>query len=148
MNLSELEPGSLAVLNDGSLAIVLEHRMSYPKNPVIFSKANKVGGARYKAPASDFRAVIGLVDLDEYNRQMMNVPGAASSNGTDDPRLVPSVLKGVKIGDMIMLRRRGGPEKVKYMGYKPSRPKYPVSFETMSGRCMKCAVSMVIGKAS
>jgi len=151
LTLSDLEPGTLATIFGGRLAIVVDHKPSNPKNPVIYQMAGKVSGTLYKGPVSDFRAVVGLVDLDAL-KEAQGASGAPPKRdnhvGTDEPCLVPDKLKGIKIGDSIRIIGRRGPEVVTYDGYNMRRPKYPVSFTMASGRKMKGGVSLVIGKAS
>jgi hypothetical protein len=145
LTLNELTPGKLAIDGQGKLAVILEHKLNYPKNPVIYTA--KAGGTKYKAPASWFKAIVGEVDLVAFNGAAGDVP-ARRNNTTDSDLFVPEQLKGIKIGDKIKIRGRRGTEIVTYDGYNHRRPKYPVSFTTAKGRSMKGGLSIVVGKAA
>ena len=150
LTLEDLIPGTMAARLDGKLAIVLEQKPGNPSNPVIFQMAGKALGARYKGPVADFTAVVGLVDMDALREAATTMPGGPPRSGhagVDDDFLVPDSLKGIKVGDQIRIRGRRGDEVVTYEGYNHRRPRYPVSFTTVSGRQMKGGVSIVLGKA-
>jgi hypothetical protein len=144
LTLKDLEPGTLAVDGNGKLAVVLEHKLNYPKNPIIYTA--KPGGTVYKGPPSFFKAVVGVVDLDAF--ESAAGPSVPKAKGVDHDFMVPDALKGIKIGDKIEIRARRGTEVVTYEGYNSRRPKYPVSFTDAKGRSMKGGLSLVIGKVA
>jgi hypothetical protein len=136
-------PGTLAVDVRGKLAVVLEHKLNNPKNPVIYTASP--GGTRYKGPTSFFKAVVGTVDMTAFNEAAGPAPKRAGM-GTDEDWAVPAILKGVKIGDKIRIRTgRRGEEIVTYDGYNRRRPKYPVSFTAVDGTPRKGTLGIVIG---
>jgi hypothetical protein len=143
LTLNELHPGAVAIDSRGRIAIILEHKLNNPKNPIIYT--NSAGGTVYKGPTSLFKAVVGLADLEDFE----NAGGGRENiqRGTDSDWAVPQVLKGIKIGDKIKIRGRRGLEIVTYQGYNTRRPKYPVSFQRDSGASYKAPVSIVVGAA-
>lgn len=152
MTLSELTPGSLALMKDGRLAIIQRQEPRFPSNPVIFSTAGKAAGTAYKGSPDLFEAVVGLVDLAVLQTAFAVLanknPLAKEPSGTDIDILVPEKLKGIKIGDQIRIMGGRGLEVVTYNGYNRGRPRFPVSFTTAVGRRMKGAVEMVVGKVA
>jgi hypothetical protein len=145
LTLQELIPGTVAIDLSGKIAVIVEHKLNYPKNPVIFTYT--AGGTKYKGPVSGFRAVVGSVDLEDFENasEASTIPKRSVGNDTDP--FMPDVLKGIKIDEKITIRNGRGLEVVTYKGYNRRRPKYPVSFER-NGRPMKGTLSMVVGKAS
>jgi len=142
-SLSELKPGTLAARYDGQLVIITEHKLSNPKYPVIYK--TKAESKSWKGSLADIKTVLGSVDLDAFITSIgATAPSPSRHTGTDNDFLVPDILKGVKVGDSIVIRGRGGNETVTYDGYNRNRPKYPVSF-SRNGRAMKAPMSMVVG---
>jgi len=147
LTLADLKPGSVVVDDRNKIAIVTEHKLNYPKNPIIFVYTAGPGG-QYKGPVSMFKAVIGTVELDKLTTAGGGVGAVPQRNdGVDSGFFIPEVLKGIKIGDKILLRSPNNPqgEVVIYQGYKRSRPKFPISF-TRNGRPMKGTLGSFIGK--
>ena len=143
LTLQDLIPGKLAVDGSGKLAVIIEHKLNNPKNPIIYTA--KPGGTRYKAGPDWFKAIVGEVDLDDFDTAAEETP--ATRKTTDVDFLVPDSLRGIKIGDDIKIRGRSGIEIVTYQGYNRRRPKYPVSFKRGDSQ-YKGPLSIVIGKVA
>jgi len=145
LTLNDLTPGTLVALSDGKLAVITGYRTNNPVNPVVFKMA--AGQKSYKGSVSQFKAVIGTVELSKFNEACGVSPVIPRMSGFDNDSLVPDSLKGIRIGDKVIIRSRKGSEVVTYGGYNPRRPKFPVSFADASGRQMKGTVGLVVGKA-
>lgn len=145
MTLAELAPGKLAITFDGKLAVIVGNKPSNPKNSVLFKM--RQGHTIYKGSPSGFKAVIGDVDLEAFDKVSGEAPDRHASE-TDNDFFLPKALKGVKKGDKIRIRSRRGEEVVTFNGYNLNRPKYPVSFTDSRGRLMKGGNSLVIGKVA
>jgi len=142
VELKDLVPGAVVLSNDGKIAIVTDFKSSNTKYPVIYKF--KTGTRGFKGDASDFRAILGKVDLTTF----LDGDNATkkATTGYDNDALVPAPLKGIKIGDMITIRSRRGTEEVEYLGYNPRRPKNCVSIR-MNGKEYKGPLNIVVGKA-
>ena len=142
VELKELVPGAIAVCANGSLAIITGYNPRSEKYTILYKL--KTGTRGYKGGVIDFKVVIGMADLDKYKE--------AEGPSVEKPKvdvpefLKPDILKGVEIGDTIEIRERGRIRKVIYQGYKPNRPKNPLSFSLPSGGMYKAPISLLVGK--
>jgi len=140
--MDELRVGTIVVDCRGKLAVITGLNTRSVKYPYLY-QLSPDSRTQYKANASDFRAVLGTVDIDAFNSATITKTPNRMSSGVDDDLLVPPVLKGVKVGDKIRVRTRGGVRKVEYRGYHENRPKYPVSI-VMDGKEYKTTLTSVV----
>lgn len=138
VELKDLVPGTIVIANDGRIAIVTEIDTGNIRYPVIYSFKTCARG--YKGSQNDFQAILGVVDIDAWNARKRK-----PFVGTDSDAMVPDVLKGVRIGDRIMVVGRRGTEEATYLGYNPNRPKNCLSFE-IGGKKYKGTLSLFAGK--
>jgi len=137
----------VAIDERGAICVVTEIRANAPAWPVIF--AVKASGAAYKGRPETFKAVVGSVDLAAFKAASGAAGGAREkrSAGTDVDFLVPTVLKGVKVGDTVRLKHRYEVVEATYLGYNRNRPKYPVTYE-LNGKRWKGPLEIVVGKVA
>ena len=146
VTLEQLKAGSVVVDARGTIGVVMEIRMSNPTYPVIF--AVKASGTQYKAKPSDFRAVIGQADLDVFKgvqEASKEAKGQGGMFGLDVG--APGNLKGVKVGESIMVNHGGRVVQAVFERYVWNRPKYPVVY-SINGKTWKGPDSVVVGKAA
>ncbi len=144
VELKDLTPGTIVLGLNGKIAIVTEIKPNNTKYPVIYSYSTDANG--YKGNERDFKAILGIGDLDVWNNSKPAPKPRVT--GWDEDFLVPQPLKGIKIGDAIEIGVGTRKEVVTYKGYNSRRKKYPVSYTDSKGREMKCTLSYVLGKAS
>lgn len=141
--IEELTPGTVAITLNGKIAVVTGHRPQNTKYPVLYKTGT--GVTTYKGNGGDFRAVIGVADVDDFLAECEERPKERPS-GFDNDLLVPEPLKGLKVGDTIEIRGRRGVERAEYRGYNPRAPKNCVNLR-MRGKDYKGPLSIVVGKA-
>jgi len=144
VELKELVPGAIAVDFKGGLAIITGLNPRSAKYPVLYKL--RTGTRGYKGKPEDFKAVLGKVDLAKYEEvDGAKAPAAAKADVPDV--LKPEALKGVKVGDTIEVRHGATVRKVTYEGYKPNRPKYPLTYSLPTGGRYKAAIGALVEKA-
>jgi len=133
VELKDLTPGTIAVCLNGALAIITGPNPGSVKYPILYTM--KAGTRGYKGSTMDFKAVIGVADLDAFNEaDKARRPPERVVDERDCPDfLKPEALKEVKKGDTILVRHGRGTREVEYMGYKPNRPKYPLQYRIATG---------------
>jgi hypothetical protein len=129
MDASELKPGMVALTNNNDIVIITGFKAG--KYPIIFKKGDK----SFCGAPSDFKDVVGMADLKKFEQ----VIGASD--------FAPDSLKGVNVGDPIMVLQSGKPVPAIFRGYFPSRPQYPVAI-TMNGKQYKIPARLVVQKAA
>jgi len=142
--MAKLEIGTVVLTANGQVAIVTGYKARNKKYPIIYK--TKVGATSYKGNDHDFLAILGKVDDVSPLTKASEEARKEVVTGTDNDILVPKELKGIKIGDTILIRNRGKEQKATYMGYNRRRPKNCVSIK-ITGRDYKGPLSLVIGKA-
>lgn len=146
VTLEQLKAGSVVIDSRGTIGVVTEIRANNPMYPVIF--AVKASGTQYKAKPGDFKAVIGQVDLELFKgvqEASKVVKEKVSMFGLDVG--APGNLKGVKVGEAIMVSHYNKVVQAVFEGYSWNRPKYPVAY-SINGKKWKGADSVVVGKAA
>lgn len=140
--------GDIAVVtHNHDVVVVLDYNKRATKYPYIYS--SYLSGSRYKACESDFVAVIGKADMDKVQEimAMSSKPQRKKANKyTDSDNLMADHMRGMRIGDQILLRIKGEHVPRKFLGWNTRAPSYPVMIEGLDGREMKCSPSMVVGK--
>lgn len=132
--------GTVAITISGKIAIVTGYNAASKKYPVIYKTGT--GVTTYKGCAEDFKAVIGVAEVDVFMEQCRERPSERPA-GIDMDWAVPEELKGLKVGDIIAIK--GKKSSAEYRGYNPKAPKRCVNIR-IDGKDYKGPLSMVIGK--
>lgn len=132
----ELTPGTIAITKNGKIVLITDVKSQNVKYPIIYT--SKIDARGYKGNENDFQTILGQVSLSNFTD---NKPDKVV--GYDEDFIVPAELKGIKIGDTIMIRSRKGTEAVEYLGYNPRCPKNCVSIR-MKGKDYKGPLSIVV----
>jgi hypothetical protein len=144
VELKDLTPGTIAVCLNGALAIITGPNPGSIKYPILYKL--KAGTRGYKGSTMDFKAIIGVADLDAFNKtDEMRKPLPRVERECPD-FLKPEALKDVKKGDTILIKHGRGTKQVEYMGYRPNRPKYPLQYKIQTGTEYKGRVESFIRK--
>jgi hypothetical protein len=120
--------GSVVILVNGDIAVIVDHKPSRPKYPWVYKKT--VTGGRYKMAAEFVKAVIGKADVD------------ALSEAQPDA----SVLNALKVGEPFKMQHGGKAVTATYRGTNPRNKKYPVLY-AYRGKTWKGPLGSVIGPA-
>jgi hypothetical protein len=144
VELKDLTPGTIAVCLNGAMAIITGPNPRSAKYPILYKL--KAGTRGYKGSPMDFKAVIGVADLDAFNEaDSMSKP--LEREVVDCPDFMkPEAMKDVKKGDIIEVKHGRGTREVVYMGFKPNRPKYPIQYKIHTGTQYKGQASAFIRK--
>jgi hypothetical protein len=148
VELKDVEVGSVVIDDRGSIGIVTDIVLSRPKYPITF--AIKASGSLYKGNPANFKAVIGKVDIQAFKAASSKPTALSEPLFGFDPMFLPEPLKSLNLkpGDKINVRHGFGKvSEAVYEGYKPSRPKYPISY-TIDGKRWKGPISAIVGKAA
>jgi hypothetical protein len=146
VELRDIEVGSVVVDCRGAIGIVTEIT-NRPAWPITY--AVKASGSLYKGKPELFKAIIGKVDINAF-KAASEAPVVSQVFGGSDPSfLMPEPLRsmGLKIGDKIKVKHGFDVVEAIFDGFKPSRPKYPISY-TMNGRRWKGTTYAIVGKAA
>jgi len=144
VSIEELTPGTVAITRNGKIAIVTGYKPQNTKYPVIYKTGT--GVTTYKGNAGDFRAIIGVAEVDDFLAECKERPSERPA-GWDNDLLVPEPLKGLKVGDTITIRSRKGTEQAEYRGYNPKAPKNCVNIR-IGGKDYKGPLGIVVGKVA
>ena len=120
------------------IVVVEEIKTTRPSNPILYTN----GKTRYKGGPESFKAIIGTAELEKVKEVRVEPAKALSSFFTSEE------LKGVEIGDHIVIRNRRHQEVVVYEGFSPRRPKNALNFRTLKGTDYKGPVTLFIRKAT
>jgi hypothetical protein len=142
LTLNDLTPGTVAITVRGDIAVVTEQKPRNSKNSVIYKI--KTTGSTYKGAPDFFTAVVGSVNLPDFLSACE--PKTSRSNNTDADWAVPEALRGLKIGDKIIIRNGLKTEEAEYLGFNPRRPKNGLSIG-INGKQFKGSVGLFIRKA-
>lgn len=144
VNLSELKPGMVAIDQGGSICVITEMRPDRPVWPVVYVR-QKASGTAYKGRPESFKAIVGQVDLAAFQAVL---EAATKATLSAEPVFgCPENLKGLKIGDVVMIRHGSSVVQAVYEGYHYNRPKYPISY-AYNGRHWKGVTGAVQNKVS
>lgn len=149
MTLNELKPGAVAITNDGKIVVITGHDLNRPRRPIRLKV--KAGGTEYISPLDGFKAVVGQVDLDAFNKAAAplfpSVPPVERGSPFPPFGVKPNEdLKDLKVGDLIRVRHGSRVVTATFGGYSWSRPKYPISY-TINGKRWKGPMDVIVGKA-
>jgi hypothetical protein len=146
MQLAEIQVGDVLTTVRSDIGCVIEVKHS-SANPIRFQM--KVGKT-YQAKPDFFVSKIGTFDPEALKSSLDNRFGSlvqpSSNDGLED-FLLPPHLKamGLKAGDSIQVRHGGRTLTAIYEGFKPSRPKYPISY-SINGKKWKGPVTCIMVK--
>ena len=135
VELKDLTPGTIAVCLNGALAIITGPNPRSTQYPILYKL--KAGTNGYKGGVRDFKAIIGVGDLDAFNATDGYMKPAERAERECPDFLKPEALKGVKKGDIIEMRHGGSVREVIFEAYKPNRPKYPITYRIATGGLYK-----------
>jgi len=149
MDLKDLTPGSVAVDDRGRLCVIKEVRETRGRYPVVFKNAN---GKEFLAKPSNFRAVVGKVDLTLLAKaeleELTSTQDLINQDILEDEGVTPLFghLSGIKKGDKVTVKGYGLVKHGIYTGYNPRAQKYPVKV-LINGKKYKVPADFVTKEA-